>query len=90
MAASKSRQFLYICVLHFSQSLLMCFFGIGTVASWLGLWFGSWLQLVLGLEGNQTIASKENCLPVRVRVWVRVSFGVGEGQFFVGAIVLEP
>ena len=27
--------------------------------------------------------------PVRVNVWVRVSFGVG-GQFSSGAIVLEP
>ena len=27
---------------------------------------------------------------VRVRVWVRVSFGVGGGQFSSGAIVLEP
>ena len=34
------------------------------------------LGLVLGLGGNQTIPLEENCLLVRVRVWVRVSFGV--------------
>ena len=44
----------------------------------LGLGFGS--RLVLGLRGNQTIGLEENCLLVRVRVWVRVSFRV-EGQF---------
>ena len=48
-----------------------------------------WLGLVLGLGGNQTIGLKENFPPVRVRVWVRVSFGVW-GQFSSGAIVLEP
>ena len=41
--------------------------------------------LVLGLGGNQTIAPKENCPPVRVRVWLKVSFGVeGEGAVFLG------
>ena len=44
--------------------------------------------LVLMLGGNQTITPEENCRPVRVRVWVRVSFGV-EGQFSSMAIVLE-
>ena len=41
--------------------------------------------------GIRTIASEENCPPVRVRVWVkvRVSFRV-EGEFSSGAIVLEP
>ena len=38
--------------------------------------------------GNQRIAPKENCPPVRVRVWVRVIFGLG--SIFLGAIVLEP
>ena len=51
----------------------------------LGLGLGSRLGLVLGLRGNQTIASEENCPPVMVRVWVRVG-----GQFSSGAIVLEP
>ena len=51
--------------------------------------FGSKLWLVLWLEGNQTIAREENCPLVRVRGWVRVSFGVG-GQFSLGTIVLEP
>ena len=56
----------------------------------MGLGFGSRLGLVLGLGDNQTIAPKENSPPpVRVRVWVRVSFEVG-GQFFSGAIVPEP
>ena len=32
---------------------------------------------------------EENCPPVRVRGWVRISFWVG-GQFSSGAIVLEP
>ena len=54
-----------------------------------GLRFESWLGLVLGLGGNGTIAPVKNCYPVRVSVWVRVSFGVG-GQFSSRAIVLEP
>ena len=31
---------------------------------------------MLGLAGNQIIAPEKNCPPVRVRVWLRVSFGV--------------
>ena len=50
------------------------------IAPWFGLGFGSRLGLVLGLGGNQVIVPKENCLTVRVRVWVRVSFEVG-GNF---------
>ena len=50
------------------------------IAPRLGLGFGSRLELVLGLRGNQTIGPEENCPLVRVRVWVRVSFRV-EGQF---------
>ena len=49
-------------------------------APWLGLRFGSRLGLVLGLEDNQTIALEKNCPQVRVRVWVKVSFGAG-GNF---------
>ena len=41
------------------------------------------------MGSNQTISPEENSPPVRVRVWVRVSFGVG-GQFSSEAIVLEP
>ena len=52
----------------------------------LGLGFGSRLGLVLGLQGNQTIAEENSPL---VRVWVRVGFG-GWGQFSSRAIVLEP
>ena len=55
----------------------------------LELGFESRLGLVLGLGVNQTISSKENSPPVRIRVGVRVNFGVG-GQFSLGAIVLEP
>ena len=47
----------------------------------LELGFGSRLGLVLGLGCNQTIAPEENCPPVRVRGWVRVSFGVEGGNF---------
>ena len=43
--------------------------------------FGSRLGLILGLGGNQTIAPEENYSPVRFRVWVRVSFGVGGSDF---------
>ena len=43
--------------------------------------------------GVRTIVPEENCPPVRIRVWFRVSvkirFGAG-GQFSSGAIVLEP
>ena len=58
-------------------------------AARLGLGFESRLGLVLGLGGNQTVAPVKNCHPVRVRVSVRVSFGVG-GQFSSRSIVLEP
>ena len=47
----------------------------------LGLGFGSRLGLILGLGSNQTIAPEENYSPVRFRVWVRVSFGVGGSDF---------
>ena len=46
------------------------------IVSRLGLGFGSKPRLVLGLGGNQTIVPERNCLQVRVRVWLRVSFGV--------------
>ena len=54
----------------------------------LGLEFRSRLGLVLGLGGNQTVAPEKHRLLVRVRVWIRFSFGVG-GKFFSGAVVLE-
>ena len=59
------------------------------IAPRLGLGFGLRLGLLLGLEGNQTIAHEENCSPppVRFRVLVRVNFG-DDGQFYSGAIVL--
>ena len=47
------------------------------IASRLGLGFGSRLGLVLWLGGNQAIVPEENYPLVRVRVCVRVSFGVG-------------
>ena len=50
------------------------------IAHRIGLGFGSRSGLVLGLADNQTIAPKENCPPVRVRVWLRASFRVG-GNF---------
>ena len=53
----------------------------------LGLGFGSRSGLVLGL-GDQTISPYENCPPILVRVWVRVSFGFWD-QFSSRAIVLE-
>ena len=59
------------------------------IAPRLGLGFGSSLGLLLGFGSNQAIALEENCSPVRVTIWVRVSYGVG-GQFSSGAIVLEP
>ena len=44
----------------------------------LGLEFWSRSELTLGLGGgNQTTALEENCPLVSVRVWVRVSLGVG-------------
>ena len=42
----------------------------------------------LRLGSNQTIAPEKICPPVRVRVWLRVSFGVG-WQFSSWKIVLE-
>ena len=35
------------------------------------------VRISFRVGGNQTIAPEDNCSPVRVRVWVRVSFGVG-------------
>ena len=55
----------------------------------LGLECESRSGLVLGFGVNQTIAPEKNSPPVRVRVWLRVSFGV-VGQFSSGAIVQEP
>ena len=50
------------------------------IAPQLGLGFWSRLGLVLGLGwGNQTIAPEENSTLVRVKVWVKVSLGVGGG-----------
>ena len=60
--------------------------GIRTIAPRLGLGFGSKLGVILELGATRQLPLEENCLlPVRVRVWVRVSFGVGgnfpRGQF---------
>ena len=60
------------------------------VAPRVGLGFRSRLGLGLGLGGNQTIVPEQDCPLVRVRVWVRVSFRVGGGEFSSGVIVLEP
>ena len=64
------------------------------------LGIGVWVKVRVSFRvgGNQTIAIVENWPLVRVRVWVRVSFGVGgrggkfpRGQLGRGgAIVLEP
>ena len=47
--------------------------------------------LLIDKIGIWTIVPEKNCHPIRVRVRarVRVSLRVG-GQFFLGAIVLEP
>ena len=37
------------------------------------------------VRGNQAIAAEKDCLPARVRVWLRVSFGV-VGQFSPGQL----
>ena len=42
-------------------------------------------------SGVRKIAPKENCPPVRVRVWFRISVRIKAGeQFSSGAIFLEP
>ena len=56
------------------------------IAPRLGLGFFFLGRLRLG--SNQTIAPEKICPPVRVRVWLRVSFGVG-WQFSSWKIVLE-
>ena len=43
----------------------------------------------IGGGANRQLPPEENCPMFGVRVWVRVSSGVG-GQFSMGAIVLEP
>ena len=50
------------------------------IAHWLGLGFELRSGLVLGLEDNQAFALNKKCPLVRVRIWLRVSFGVG-GNF---------
>ena len=50
----------------------------------LGLRFQSRLALVLGLAGSQTIAPEKNWILVRVRLWVKISFGVEEAIFLGG------
>ena len=47
----------------------------------LGLRSESKSWLALGLGRNQTIAPEDNCPPVRVKDWLKVSFGVGGGNF---------
>ena len=43
------------------------------------------------LQGLRKIAPERNCLPVRVRVWFRISVRIrAGGQFSSGAIYLEP
>ena len=54
----------------------------------LGLRSESKAWLALGLGHNQTIPPEDNCLLVRVRDWLKVSFGDG-GKFSSEAIVLE-
>ena len=41
-----------------------------------------WVKVRISFRvgGNQTVAPKENCLPVRVRVKFRISFRVGGNQ----------
>ena len=50
---------------------------------------GVWVKVRVSFRvgGNHTIAHEENCPPVRVRVLVRVFYGVG-GQFSSGELVL--
>ena len=52
---------------------------------------GVWVKVRVSFRvgGNQKIAPKENCSPVRVRVWFMFSFAVG-GQLSSGAIIIEP
>ena len=41
--------------------------------------------------GVRKIAPEENCRPIRVRVWIRISVRIrAGGQFSSGAIFLEP
>ena len=48
---------------------------------------GVWVKVRVSFRvgGNQTIAPEENCAPVRVRGWLRVSFGV-RGAIFLRSI----
>ena len=61
----------------------------------LQLWVKSWNLFPLIISptcnlDNQTIAPRKNCPLVRVKAWLRVSFGVRGEQLSSGAIVLEP
>ena len=55
----------------------------------LELGFGSRSGSVLVLEATRQLPPRKIAPAARVRVWLGVSFGVG-GQFFLGAIGLEP
>ena len=46
-----------------------------------GVWFKVSVSFRVGGGGQPDNCPKENWPPVRVRVWVRVSFGVGGGNF---------
>ena len=52
---------------------------------------GIWVKVRVSFSvgGEQTIASEKIFPTVRVRVWLRVSFGIGR-QFSSGAIAVEP
>ena len=46
-----------------------------------GVWVKVKVSFIVGRGGdNQTVALEKNCPSVKVRVWLRVSFGVG-GNF---------
>ena len=45
-----------------------------------GVWVKVKVSFIVGRGGNQTVVLEKNCPSVKVRVWLRVSFGVG-GNF---------
>ena len=65
----------------FKFEILLCSVSVYTLCSSFDYSLLAWISGQLPPE--------KNCRPVRVGIWLRVSFGVG-GQFSSEAIVLEP
>ena len=94
----KAVSFRKLLVVCWTVTLVINIFGIRNItppplptrkiAPWSGLGFRWRSGLLFGLGSNKIITPEKRCSLVRVRVWIKASFGVG--AIFLRAIVLEP